>query len=620
MRAPSVPLALSCVLLAGALVGCSEDKPLPPPPPPVVVKATVARLVSVTGQVSLTREGKKAAATAGPLHEGDLLETGADGHALLAAGSREVELFGDSAFRVGRSLGDLSLEAGELSFEDADGGEFSSAAGAARTGAGSKVRLALRDGGTTFEVGEGSFEFIDGYDGGVSMVKQGERFVVGEGVLTLEELPEKPPEPVVQKPTVQLTPRGAVTLKLKSGPATKLPAEGRALDEAGTVSVERGSQLRAEVGGVALQFDGASKGAVEPREGDPKVRALLQQGGLRVFLQQGESVLLDGKQPVVLRAKTTLTALVTPSKSGPRVEVLGGAAEASLPNGLPRNLGPGEVATPKGKTFDTGRRGAPVLTLPSGRASRVYWGRPGDVALALPAGEGPVEVSTEPGFETLLVSAETTEPLVVPAPLKGALYWRRKGDAEASSGRFERDEYAGAVAAKSDTVAETGLKATVYFQSAVPTLTFTFPQREGAAAWRFRVYATSELKTALVDRKVTENRAVVESGVLHEGSYVWSAVALDKSGLEAPGGRMNKMDIVFDNSLTRLVLASPKDGERTSTATGVAPLGARLSLNGKAVQVDAAGRFSVPVSGSVLVFKLVTKDGAEAQWVRRLGR
>jgi hypothetical protein len=150
--------------------------------------------------------------------------------------------------------------------------------------------------------------------------------------------------------------------------------------------------------------------------------------------------------------------------------------------------------------------------------------------------------------------------------------------------------------------------------------TCALPIWEGAAAWRFRVYATSELKTAVVDRKVTENRAVVESGVLHEGSYVWSAVALDKSGLEAPGGRMNKMDIVFDNSLTRLVLASPKDGERTGTATGVAPLGARLSLNGKAVQVDAAGRFSVPVSGSVLVFKLVTKDGAEAQWVRRLGR
>lgn len=84
---------------------------------------------------------------------------------------------------------------------------------------------------------------------------------------------------------------------------------------------------------------------------------------------------------------------------------------------------------------------------------------------------------------------------------------------------------------------------------------------------------------------------------------------------------MNKMDIVFDNSVTRLVLSSPRDGERASTATGVAPLGSRLSLNGKSIQLDAAGRFSVPLGGSpVLVFKLVSKEGSESQWVRRLGR
>ncbi|MFZ5438479.1 MAG: hypothetical protein ACOZQL_00655 [Myxococcota bacterium] len=610
------PLLLALVLFGSA---CSEDAPVEPPPPPP--KPVVARLVRVDGQVWLTHEAKRSPAVAGPLVEGDLLETGADGHAVLSSGGREVELFEDSSFRVGRSLAVLSLESGELTFEDADGGEFNSAAGAARTGAGSRVRLSQRDGGTSFSVSEGSFEFIDGVDGGVSTVKPGERFVVGEGVLTLEELPTAPPAPVVEKPSLQLRPRGAVTLKVKNGKAEKLPAAGRALEEAGTFSVERGGQLRAERGGVLLQFDAASKGVVEPREGPPGVRALLQQGGLRVFLAAGESVLLDGKQPVTLRAKTTLTALVSPSKTGPRVEIVGGQAEAAVGDGLPRNLGAGEVATPKGKGLDTARRGAPVLTLPAGRASRVFWGRPSEVALALPPGDGPLEVSNEPDFAAPLVVAEVGEPLVVPAPLKGTLFWRRKGDPEASSARFEPDEHAATVAAKSDTVAETGLKATVYFQSAVPSLTFTFPPKEGAAAWRFRVYAVGDLKTALVDRKVTENRAVVESGALREGSYVWSAVALDRSGLEAPGGRMNKMDIVFDNSLTRLVLTSPKDGERASTAVGIAPLGSKLTLNGKPVPLDAAGRFSVPVGGSaLLVFRLVTKDGAEAQWVRRLGR
>jgi hypothetical protein len=81
---------------------------------------------------------------------------------------------------------------------------------------------------------------------------------------------------------------------------------------------------------------------------------------------------------------------------------------------------------------------------------------------------------------------------------------------------------------------------------------------------------------------------------------------------------MNKMEIVFDNSLTRLVLSSPRDGESAAMATGVAPLGSKLTMNGKTVPLDAAGRFSVPTgNASVLVFRLVTSGGGEAYWVRR---
>lgn len=611
-------LALVCCV---ALAACSEDGPPPPVTPKPIEKPVVAKLGGLQGQVFVTRDGKKAAAVAGPLYENDVIDTGPDGHALLTAGGREVELLEDSTFKVGKSLAELTLTAGELYFEELDGGEFATSAGAARAAAGSRVKLQSRDGGTSFEVGVGSFELIDLEDGGVNTVKAGERFVLGSGVLSLEELPPAPPPPEVIKPKVKLTPRGVVTLKPKSGPSAKLPAEGRELEEVGAFVVDKTSQLRAEVPGAVLQFEGASKGSIEPQPGDPKVRALLTAGGLRVFLQAGESVLLDGKKPVKLSAKTTLTALVTPTPGGPRVEVLGGEGDAALPDGLPRKLAPGDVATPKGKGFDSARRGAPVLTLPAGRNTRVFWGRPGDVQLQFAPGDGEQQVSTDAQFQNVLVRAKGGDALVVAAPLKGTLFWRREGDAEPTSARFERDETAGVVSAKSDTVAETGLKATVYFQGAVPTLTFTFPPKDGAASWRFRVYATSDLKTALVDRKVNENRTVVESGALKEGSYVWSAVAMDRSGVEAPGGRMNKMDIVFDNSVTRLVLSSPRDGERASTATGVAPLGSRLTLNGRPVPVDDGGRFSVPLGGaSLLVFKLVTRDGAEAQWVRRPGR
>jgi hypothetical protein len=47
-----------------------------------------------------------------------------------------------------------------------------------------------------------------------------------------------------------------------------------------------------------MQFDGASKGTLEPLAGDPGARALLSSGGLRIFLKAGQSVLLDGKKPV----------------------------------------------------------------------------------------------------------------------------------------------------------------------------------------------------------------------------------------------------------------------------------------------------------------------------------
>jgi hypothetical protein len=583
------------------------------------VKIAVAQVSALKGQTFVTRGGARAAATPGPVFEGDVLETGADGHALLSAKGREVELLENSHFRVGATLADLALSLGELIFEESDGGDFATAAGAARTGAGSKVRLQAHDGGTSFVVGLGTLELLDVVDGGASTLKAGERFVVGLGVLTLEDLPTPTSPPEGLKPKLKLTSKGTVMLKPKSGPSAKVGSEGRELDESGVFTVERAGQLRAELEGAVVEFDSGSKGSLEPGKGDPRLSFTMQSGGARLFLTAGESVLLGGKKSLMVRAKVNSTVVVTATKAGPRVEVLGGETELTVEGGLPRNLQASEVATPKGKGLDTGRRATPTLTLPAGRNTHVYWARAGDVALTFPAGDGVMEVANDPQFLSLLVSAAGGELIVVPAPLKGALYWRRRGDAESSGARFERDEDATAVGAKSDTVAETGLKSTVYFQSAVPTLTFTFPPKEGAASWRFRVYAVSDLKTPVVDRRVNENRTVVESGSLKEGNYVWSAIAMDRAGLEAPGGRMNKMDIVFDNSVTRLVLSSPREGERASTATGLAPLGSRLSLNGKSVQVDSAGRFSVPLGGSsLLVFKLVTKDGAESQWVRRL--
>lgn len=595
---------VACVL---AFSACGDD---PPPLPPVVVDAgpptrvTVATLKEASGDTTLERDGKKSKAVPGALFEGDLLTTGADGHALLISKGREVELLENSSLRIAATLADLSTSAGELTFETLDGEEVQTTSGSAKAAAGSRVKLEMRDGGApTFFVASGTLEFIDEFDAGTpTTVKAGQRYVVGGGTLELDEPVVPPPG---TKPTMTLTPRGAVTLKKKTGPAARLPAGATAVDEVATFAVDKSGQLKASSRGTVVQLEGGSKGTLEPRDGEPALRATLQQGAMRVFLKPGQSVLVDGKKPLVLRAKTEMTAVVTPGKAGPKVDLLAGEGETTLGESLPRNL-------------EVNKRAA-TLTLPAGRNERIFWGRGSDVTLQFPEGDGPLELATDPEFTNVLIAAQGTDSLVVPAPLSGQFYWRRKGNETISSARFERDASAGTVAAKSDTVAETGLKATVYFQGAVPSLTFTFPPKDGASAWRFRIYDSKDLKTPIVERKVSENRALVESGLLKEGSYLWSAIALDRSGAEQPGGRMNKMDVLFDNSVTRLVLTSPREGERSTVATGIAPLGSRLTMNGKPVALDASGRFSVPIGqAQVLLFKLVTREGSEAQWVRRL--
>lgn len=583
-------------LLLSTFFACPE-----PDEPPVVVKpapVVVAQMSDVRGAVTLTREGASRPAKSEPVFEGDVLTTGGDGHVLLSGGGREVELLENSRFRIGKTLGDLALDVGELMFLESDAGAFNTALGAARPAAGSRVKLQAGDGGTTFEVGFGSLMLFDVPDAGAQTVNAGEKFVVGMGVLSLEALVTPPVE---VKPTLKLTSRGGVSLKGKK------VSGARELDENGAFIVDRTGQLTVEAGGVRAQLQPSSKGTIEPASGDTRFKLGLREGSARIFLKEGESVLIDGKKPLKLTAKMSSTVVVTATKNGPpRVEVLGGVVD-SIVGDATTTLAP--------------RKGAPVVSLPASRPSRVNWARPGEVALLLGEGDGDVEVATDAEFQNVLITAKSSESLVVPAPLKGSLFWRRAGDAEAGQAKFDRDESAGAVAAKSDTVAETGLKATVYFQGAVPTLTFTFPAKGDAASWRFRVYSAGNLKTALVDRKVTENKAVVESGALAEGSYLWSAVPTSSSGVEASGGRMNKMDVVFDNSVTRLVLTSPKDGERSAKAVGVAPLSSKLSLNGKAVPLDAGGRFSVATpQGNVAVFKLTTRDGVESYWVRRLTR
>jgi len=173
-------------------------------------------------------------------------------------------------------------------------------------------------------------------------------------------------------------------------------------------------------------------------------------------------------------------------------------------------------------------------------------------------------------------------------------------------------------------VSETPGQATrVYFQSTPPELTLRYAPQPGAVRYRVRVYAGNTAGQPLLDRMVTGLRCPLDAGLLREGSYTWHASALDAGGREVGGGRLNKLELLYDNSLVSLAIARPKPGDRLEgqevAVSGVAPLGSRLYVNGRAASLDGKGRFDLRVArASAVVFRLVSKNGSESYWLRRL--
>jgi hypothetical protein len=129
-----------------------------------------------------------------------------------------------------------------------------------------------------------------------------------------------------------------------------------------------------------------------------------------------------------------------------------------------------------------------------------------------------------------------------------------------------------------------------------------------------RLYRANAPTSPIVERVVKEPRCSLEPGVLAEGSYLWSALPLDGEGRERGGGRLNKLDLLYDNARSTLTI----DEVASGSVSGVAPLGSRLFVNGRAAPLDGKGRFSLELPGKprVVIFKVVARDGGESYWVR----
>lgn len=629
VRAGSIWLVL-------AALGCSKDEPDAPP---------VAQLASLSGPVSLARkEASARPAQVEPLFAGDLLSTGEGARALLRAmDGRELELGERTTFRLGATLGRVTVELqeGVISVLPGVGGSaeplpIDTPYGRTLLTPDAKAKLALEPKGLVVDLAMGSISVVD-EDGGTHSAHAGQRmrFTVG-AIEILDEAEGAPKKVELAMLGVELIPE-AGTPRLRAKGARKYTAAAKGpqvLGEGTSFLLPKASRARLVTDGLAVRLRSEAVGTMNRATASDRGREL------EVKLDKGAaSVVFAGKGPTALKllgaaasarvvSSQEAAVEVLHTSAGPRLEVIAGEVEVDS-GGKTQRVRAGETASVGASAITVQAGARPLLVLPVEKRVRVYGLGPREVGLAVPGGPQRVQVATDAELSDLLASGQAGEWVTVTAPAVGALHWRVLDAAGAvahtGSAQFLADRTASRdTGARSDTVAETGLKATVYFQSALPSLTFTFPAQEEAKGYRLKVFRASDLKVPVVERDSRENRCTVESGALSEGSYVWFASPLDEAGNETAGGRMNKMEILYDNSLTTLSITRPRPGERQSAsaqAAGVAPLKSKLYVNGKPAPLDAQGRFEAPIGKvATVVFHLVAADGGESYWVRRLAR
>ncbi len=181
---------------------------------------------------------------------------------------------------------------------------------------------------------------------------------------------------------------------------------------------------------------------------------------------------------------------------------------------------------------------------------------------------------------------------------------------------------------RTNTIDDTGEQTVVYFQKRLPAIVLRWSEAKGAASYRLKVFADGALDTPMVDQEVNELKLAFESGRFSEGRYFWLVASTDATGKVLHQGRMNTLEIAYDNAVVDLAIRSPEANERVSGASafvrGEVALGTRLQLNGAKIDIDRQGRFRERVNlnkgRNELIFRTVTGDGVERYYVHPIVR
>ncbi len=598
--------------------GPSVDASTGSPPPGALV--SVGAVIRADGEVELTRAWLTRAARLEPLEALDRVATGPDAGALLALGKgREVEL-GPSAAVT------LSSDGGVLTLELLAGVLIGRAHGGAG-GDGLSLTIETPLGLTRVTEGEvhlqvaGASASVDVRVGEVLQLERSgrsERLVAGARRARgqVRELDPVPLSVVVTSGVVEHRPAGTKAFKRVRG---ALPP----LEPGDALRVKDGrARLLGREGGLALSVGPSGQAVLQDSRGsdtEDEAALELEAGPLQVDAAPGHRTRVSlgvatvetdtGGQLTVSRTKAGVIATARTGEwtvrgeAGEAKEVSGGSVASTGPEGV-TDVKP----LPREPLVLPSRQGLTVAHEGALKVVSLNWDCEDGAAYE-------VAVSEAGGSAPSLAGLVRACFVTVPLPKRGRLTWSvtRGGAPHArGSATFGPLGPQGAALSLATNVVTDGRQTTtISYQDRPPLVAFRCTEHPQAVAYELKVYPLNQLATPIAQSKDRSPQLTVAEGVLGDGQYVWACTPLDVKGGALVGGRMNKLEMSYDNAVSGLVIRSPRLHELVGDPVhfvGVAPLGAKLTINGAPVPLDAAARFSIDLPrppGGVVVFRLV---------------
>lgn len=591
----------------------------------VELRAGAARFTKRGGRLLAESQGKSVLALAGgsrlKMGQGarvDLGEADEEFVLLLEEGDIEVEAGKSKQARFTMRFGETSMEVtpesrGRIS-RGADGVKIQMLLGnAVIDESGSSRRLSA---GTSYDVDLGQLE--------IKRRQEVETFLLDRRRATRLRLPGSRR---FSRPRLR-------RLLLKPGTALRLPVRA-------TVAMVDSDSNRLELrsGGQGI-FEGVYTDG-QRREGI----FTLEEGSLRFRLRrQGAGQAIQristplGKVVARTTGLTTEADLKVDMRKGARLVVHSGRAVATV--------GDRQVTVTADQVLEVGADGrttgprnlpSPPVRVHEGKLVQIFYdtGVPGLSFVASgPAAGAVLELSRSSSFADLLLQEPLPRSPFGYRLLRGGNYsWRlrRDGPGAGKVGRIilKRDPLlaGGRGSSVVNEVPDTGVETRIFFQGRAPALRFKWNPQPGAASYRLLLYNEDHLEKPLLERQTDRPRLQLPSGTLKEGSYYWYQAALAGDGKVLARSQMNKLTLLFDNAALLLRIDSPAPRQRPRGTVvvirGVASVGARLSANGRKVQLDDSGRFNQVLEGvrpgGMVVFRLRRADLPDTYFVRHLG-